>query len=73
MCKKFIQGLLGGGGGAAKPVPTATARAGGDEGGEALVLAPEVTQAGDSLDPNSGRVRLSGRRGRGTGVAGLSI
>lgn len=72
MCKKFIQGLLGGGAQKA-PAPPAASRAGGDEGGAATILAPEIVTGSDSMDPNSGRVRLSGRRGRGTGVAGLSI
>lgn len=69
MCKKFIQGLLGGG---KAPKPPAVSRSGGDEGGAALILAPEVESM--SSDPSAGRVRLGGgRRARGVGVAGLSI
>lgn len=73
MCKKFFQSILGGG--AKKPQAPATARPGGDEGQEATILAPEaLDNAGDAMDPNGGRVRLSGRRRvSGQGVAGLSI
>lgn len=71
MCKKIFQGLFGGGPKA--PKPPATARAGGDEGQEALVLADEAITS-DPVDPSGGRVRLSGRGRRGGDrVAGLSI
>lgn len=72
MCKKFFQSLLGGGGQKA-PKPPAVQRTGGDEGGEALVLASDVVDAAVAADPNGGRVRLSGGSKRGDRVAGLSI
>lgn len=72
MCKKFFQSLLGGG--AKAPKPPATQRTGGDEGGEALVLASDVVEAAGATDPNGGRVKLSGSGSRrGDRIAGLSI
>lgn len=71
MCKKFFQGLFGGGG-AKVPAPVATPRSGGDEEQDALVLAPEAVEA--TSGGTGGRVRLSGgRRRENDYVAGLSI
>lgn len=74
MCKKFFQSLLGGGGKQKAVTPPAIARPGGDEGGDALILASDVVaNTGSAADPNGGRVRLSGGSKRGDRVAGLSI